>query len=51
VTVDEIITLVNIDLGTADAGACPHGIPSGAAVDITLIIQAVNNALGSCPGG
>jgi len=49
VTVNEIITLVNIDLGTADGSACPHGIPSGSSVDITLIIQAVNNDLVSCP--
>ncbi len=49
VTVDEIITLVNIAIGTADASACPHGIPSGVEVDIALIIQAVNNALSNCP--
>ena len=49
VTVNELITLVNIDLGTADASACPNGIPSGAEVDIALIIQAVNNALTNCP--
>jgi hypothetical protein len=49
VTVDELITLVNIDLGTAAASACPHGIPSGAAVDITLIIKAVGYALTQCP--
>ena len=51
VTVGEIIILVNIDLGTADASACPNGIPSGEAVDITLIIRAVNNALNGCGGG
>ncbi len=45
VTVDELITLVNIDLGSADPSACPNGIPPGSTVDITLIIQAVNNAL------
>ena len=49
VTVNEIIILVNIDLGTADPSACPNGIPSGDTVDITLIVQAVNNALNSCP--
>ena len=48
VTVNEIILLVNIDLGTADASACPDGIPSGTSVDITLIVQAVNNALNNC---
>jgi len=50
VTVNEIIVLVNIDLGTADTSACPNGIPSGAAVDITLIVKAVGGALTSCPG-
>jgi hypothetical protein len=49
VTVDEIITLVNIALGSAEASACPNGVPTGATVDITLIIQAVNNALSTCP--
>jgi hypothetical protein len=45
VTISGIITLVNIALGTAEASACPHGIPSGSEVNIALIIQAVNNAL------
>jgi hypothetical protein len=49
VTVNELITLVNIALGTADNSACPHGIPAAATVDISLIIQAVNNALNGCP--
>jgi len=40
---------VNITLGVADTSACPHGIPSGVDVDITLIVKAVNNALGACP--
>jgi len=45
VTVDEIITLVNIALGNAQASACQHGVPSGAEVNVALIIQAVNAAL------
>jgi CSLREA domain-containing protein len=49
-TIDEIITLVNIALGTAQASACPHGVPSGADVDVVLIIQAVNVALTGCAG-
>ena len=49
-TVDELLTLVNIALGNAQASACPHRIPSGGAVDIALIIQAVNDALTACPG-
>ena len=47
-TIDELITLVNIALGTAQASACPHGVPSGADVDVALIIQAVNVALNGC---
>jgi len=50
VTVNELITLVNIDLGTAQSSTCSHGIPSGGSVDITLIIQAVDNALNGCGG-
>jgi hypothetical protein len=50
VTVDEILTMVNIALGNADATACPNGIPSGAQVDVALIVTAVNNALNGCGG-
>jgi hypothetical protein len=49
VTVVEIITMLNITLGTAGPSACPNGIPAGAKVDISLIIQAVNHALNQCP--
>jgi predicted outer membrane repeat protein len=48
VTIDEILTIVNIALGNADATACPNGIPSGAQVDVALILTAVNNALNGC---
>jgi hypothetical protein len=48
VTISELITLVNIALGSAQPAACAHGVPDGAAVDIALIIQAVNNALNRC---
>jgi CSLREA domain-containing protein len=51
VTVNELITLVNITLGNTTDAACPNGIPSGAEVNITLIIKAVNNALNGCSGG
>ncbi|MGD0948927.1 MAG: YncE family protein [Candidatus Binatia bacterium] len=51
VTVNEIIILVNIALGTADAPACPNGIPSGGSVDLALIMRAVNNALSGCAAG
>lgn len=50
VTVEEIITMVNIALGTQDVSACPVGDADGSG-DITVdeIIQAVNNALNTCP--
>jgi len=50
VAVDEIITLVNIALGTALPAVCAHGVPSGPEVNVALIIQAVNNALSGCSG-
>jgi len=50
VAVNDLITLVNIALGTSQSSACPHGIPSDT-VTITLIIQAVNNALNGCGPG
>jgi len=34
VTIDELLTLVNIALGTAQPSACPEGIPSGVKVDL-----------------
>ena len=49
VSIANVITLMNIALGNAPASACPHGIPSGNGASITLIIQAVNNALNSSP--
>ena len=42
--------MANIALGNADATACPNGIPSGAQVDVALILTAVNNALNGCGG-
>jgi len=52
VTVDELITMVNIDLGTAPLSACTAGdADSSASITIDEIIAAVNNALTSCPAG
>jgi hypothetical protein len=48
VTVDEIITLVNVALGLAVPSACPVGIPNGVTVDVVSIVQSVNNALDGC---
>jgi hypothetical protein len=50
VIISELITLVNIALDRAQPSACAHGVPSGRAVDIALLIQAVNNALKGCGG-
>lgn len=50
VTVNEIIKLANIELGTQAESVCPHGIPSGAQVNVPLIIRAVNNVLNGCEG-
>ena len=45
VTVDDLITLVNVALGTAEPSACVNGLRSGGGVDVAVIIEAVNNAL------
>jgi hypothetical protein len=50
VVVTDILTLVNIALGTTQPSLCLHGVPSGAEVNVALIIQAVNNALNGCAG-
>ena len=49
VTINEIITLVNVALGSADISACAHGVPPATNVTVAVIIQAVNHALNSCP--
>jgi len=49
VTIDEVVTLVDIALGTAEASTCTSGIvPPGAAVTVATTIQAVNSALHGC---
>jgi len=50
VVINDLITLVNIAVGTAPPSACPHGVPSGAHVDVALLIKAVNSALNGCAG-
>lgn len=50
VTVNEIIVMVNIALGTQQLSACPVADPNGdGEVTVNEIIQAVNNALNGCP--
>ena len=48
----QIIAMVSIALGTQHVSDCPNGLPATATdadVTVALIIQAVNNALGTCP--
>ena len=54
VTVDEILTLINMALGTeTQLSACPHGfspdITDISQVNVAVILVAVNNALDGCP--
>ncbi len=50
VTVNEIITMVNIALGNADVAACVAGDQDGSReITIDEIIAAVNHALNGCP--
>lgn len=50
VTVDEIVTMVNIALGTTPVQACPAADPSrDGGVTVDEILQAVNSALNGCP--
>jgi hypothetical protein len=50
VTVNEVITMVNIALGNADVAACVAGDQDGSReITIDEIIAAVNNALNGCP--
>ena len=46
-TIDELVTLMKIALGKPLS--CPSGVPAGATVDVSLILQAVNNDLNGCP--
>ena len=48
VTVDEIIILVDIALGSMDPATCLAGDPGGDGVQITDIVTAVDNALAGC---
>jgi hypothetical protein len=51
VTVDELVTMVNIALGNTPVANCLNGDASGdGEITIAEIVSAVNNALGSCPG-
>ncbi|MCX8071058.1 MAG: hypothetical protein N3C12_01215 [Candidatus Binatia bacterium] len=50
VTVDEIISMVNVALGNASASTCPAGDRDGdGTITVDEIVAAVNNLLASCP--
>jgi hypothetical protein len=50
VTVNELIQIVNIALGTARVSACPAGDANGdGQVTVNEIVAGVNNALNGCP--
>ena len=49
VTVNELLLMVNIALGSANVSQCPVGDPNGdGAVAVNEILAAVNNGLGGC---
>ena len=51
VTVNEIITMVNIGLGNAALSTCTAGDANGSGeITVNEIIAAVNNGLNGCPG-
>ena len=50
VTVADLLTLVDIDLGNAGFAACPLGhAGSDGAVSVDEIVRAVVNSLDGCP--
>lgn len=51
VDITDLLLLVNIALDVSQPSACPLGIPDDTPVTISLIMQAVNNALSGCPSG
>jgi hypothetical protein len=51
VTVDEVLTLVNIALGNLNVSACLAGDNTDGKITVDEILTAVNNALNGCGGG
>jgi len=50
VAVSELVTMVNVALGSAALSACPVGDADGSGtIEVNEIIAAVNNALNGCP--
>jgi len=51
VTVDELLTMVNIALGNDEVSTCEAGDPNhDGQITVDEILMAVNNALNGCPG-
>ena len=50
VGISDILTLVNIALGSLDVAECPNGLASGSPVTVDVVLQAVDNALDDCGG-
>src|SRR5690242_2569067 len=52
VTVDEVILMVNVALGSAAVSTCEAGDVNGdGQITVDDILAAVNSALNACPGG
>ncbi len=51
VTVDELLLLANVALGTLPSTACVPGAPTAAQDDLAAIVQAINNAVHGCMPG
>ena len=48
-TVDELVVIVNIALGTASVSQCSAGdVDQNSAITVDEIVNAVNNALNGC---
>jgi len=48
VAVDEVLTLLKAALGQGEASSCALGVPAATSVDVSLILRAVNHAVGGC---
>ena len=49
VMVNELVTVVQVALGSAGPSECSAGIPPTVEVDIVVALRAVYNALDACP--
>jgi hypothetical protein len=50
VDISDLVRLVRVALGGDTPQSCTLGIPSGAEVDVALLVRAVNSALTGCEG-